>query len=198
MTKYSFASAWSAVLGLTMLGGCHSASDPQPAEQAAATAHVKPTPKDPLDSMAHAVVAEKTGAAVDLRYDIKNTPQAGQPLDIELAFIANATFQSMQVKFGAMPGLTLSTDTGPDMADVKAGQTFNQHVTATVSQAGIYYISVIVGTQSAEGALGRTFSIPLVVGNVAAAPKAAPKVQKDASGQKIQAMPAQEKPAKPK
>jgi hypothetical protein len=183
--------------GLALLTACSPSSDPQPAEQAAAT-HVKPAPKNPLDTMAHAVVTEKTGAAVDLKYDIKNAPQVGQPLDIELAFIAKAELQSMQVKLGAMPGLTLSTEVGPDIAGVKEGQTFNQHVTATASQPGIYYISVIVSTQSAEGALGRTFSIPLVVGTDAATPReAAATAQKDAGGQKIHPMPAQETPAKP-
>ena len=150
--------------------------------------------------MAHAVVAEKTGAAVDLKYDIKSVPQVGKPLDIELAFIAGAALQSMQVRFGSMPGLTLSSDIGPALTDVKAGQIFNQQLTVTPTQPGIYYVSVLVATQTQEGALGRSFSIPLMVGNgtgeAAPAKAGAAKVQKDAAGQAIESMPAQEQPSK--
>jgi hypothetical protein len=54
----------------------------------------------------------------------------------------------------------------------------------------MFYITVSVSTQIAGSTVGRTFSIPLVVGQPIAQQKAAPA--KDAKGEAIEPMPAQE------
>ena len=57
-------------------------------------------------------------------------------------------------------------------------------------RAGVFYITVSVHTQIGGSALGRTFSIPFAVGNPPAQQKTQP--QKDASGQAIEPMKAEE------
>ena len=155
-----------------LLTACHSGADSPPAAaDAASTPPLKPKPAppashipDPTATMAHAVVMDKTGAAVDLMYDIRTVPQVGEPLDVDLTLVVGANLKSVQIKLSATPDLVLSTANGPVTTDVKAGQLLTQHLTVTPSRVGIGYITVAVTTVSANGALERSFSIPLVTG----------------------------------
>src|SRR5690349_13307025 len=74
------------------LGGCN--SEPEPAAAApSAPPTAKPvvqaeqSPVDPTAKMARAVGNGKPGAAVDIKYDFRDKPEVGKPVDVRLAFI---------------------------------------------------------------------------------------------------------------
>jgi hypothetical protein len=75
---------------------------------------------------------------------------------------------------------------------VKSGETYKHTLSLLPDRNGVFYITVAVNTQMAGNTLGRTFSLPFVVGKTPVQEKpAAPAV--DATGQAIEPMQAEEK-----
>lgn len=181
-----------ALAGALLLSGCGK-------EEAAPPPAVKaPAPKpildadDPAAKMAKAVSTAKTGAAVELRYEINAKPTVGVPFDIDLALVSGADTETMTVVIAGMPGLTVADEVVAPLTDVVAGQVYPHKFTALADQPGVYYISVTVTTLRGAITQARTFSIPVLLGDPAAARKPTVEPQKDAKGQAIQTMPAQE------
>lgn len=187
------------LLGIVVVGlwlqGCgpsEEASEAAPVPQAAAPS--RPV-SDPLVRMANAVSETKTGAAVDLKYEILTKPAVGTPIEIEIALVPTADADTLIAAVGGMPGLTLSSEAIPPAAAVKSGEPVRHKLTAVADGPGIYYVSVTVTTDVAGATQARTFSIPLLIGDLQAAQKAtvATPPAKDATGQAIQPMPAVER-----
>ncbi len=185
------------VLGAAMLVGCGSEeAAPTPAAPAAPTAETVLGKADPVAKMARAVSTAKTGAAVDLRYEVLAKPVVGTPFDIEISLVATAEADSMSIQIGGMPGLTVSNEALPVLANIKAGQVNSHKITVLADQVGVYYVSVAVTTQLAGTTQARTFSIPVLLGDPNAVQKTAVAPPKDATGQAIQSMPAKENKGK--
>lgn len=190
-----------ALFGVCALSAC--GSDPE--TEAAAAAAVQPVasgpapapagpPAKPTDDaaakMARAVGNGKPGAAVDLRYDFLAKPSVGAPTELEIAFIPNAGVDSLDATISGMEGVTVAGTLTPTFASVEAGKPYKHTVSLLPDRTGVFYISVAVNTQISGSTLGRTFSIPFVVGNPPAQQKAQP--QRDASGQAVEPMKAEE------
>lgn len=179
-------------LGLTACG-----SDPEPGAQAVAPpAAPKPKPAvaaaaDPTAKMARAVGNGKPGSAVDIRFDFKARPEAGKPVEVEVVLIPSAGVDAMEATFGGMDGITLAGTLAASFTEVKPGQPYSHTISVLPSQNGVFYVTVTVNTQIGGATLGRTFSIPFVVGETVGQRKPAPA--KDASGQAIESMKAKEK-----
>ncbi len=182
-----------ALAGALLLSGCGS-------EEAAPPPAVKaPAPKailsadDPAAKMAKAVSTAKTGAAVELRYEINAKPAVGVPFDIDLALVSGSDAETMTVVIAGMPGLTVADEVMAPLADVVAGQVYPHKFTALADQPGVYYISVTVTTLRGSSTQARTFSIPVLLGDPSTARKPTVEPTKDAKGQAIQSMPAVER-----
>lgn len=181
------------------LSGCNSEPEPDPAAAAAASMQARKLAiaNDPTARMARAVGSGKTGAAVDIKYDFLSKPAVGKPVEVELALIPNAGVNSMEIVVGGMEGITLAGNLTATFTDVKMGQPYKHQLSLLADREGVFYLTVAATTHIGAASMGRTFSIPFVVGTPAAKEKpTAP--QKDASGQPIQAMPAQESTSKTK
>lgn len=181
-----------ALAGVLLLSGCgKEEAAPPPVAKA-------PAPKpilaadDPAAKMAKAVSTAKTGAAVELRYEINSKPTVGVPFDVDLALVSGADTETMTVVIAGMPGLTVADEVVAPLTDVVAGQVYPHKFTALADQPGVYYISVTVTTLRGAITQARTFSIPVLLGDPAAARKPSVEPQKDAKGQAIQSMPAEE------
>lgn len=179
-------------IGLTACG-----SDPEPGAQAV-TPPAAPKPKpavaaaaDPMAKMARAVGNGKPGSAVDIRFDFKARPEAGKPVEVEVVLIPSAGVDAMEATFGGMDGITLAGTLAASFTEVKPGQPYSHTISVLPSQNGVFYVTVTVNTQIGGATLGRTFSIPFVVGETVGQRKPAPA--KDASGQAIESMKAKEK-----
>ena len=179
--------------GAVLLAGCGSEeAAPDVAQPEATTPRVELDKSDPAAKMAKAVSTAKTGAAVDLRYEILSKPAIGTPFDVEIALVSGAPAETMTVVIAGMPGLTVTNEVLSPLAEVEAGQVNTHKFTALADQPGIYYISVTATTLVAGTTLARTFSIPVLLADPVAAQKATVEPPKDATGQAIEAMPAQE------
>ena len=182
------------LLGLMLIGlaGCGSDNAPESAD-GSAPASPKPVARpadDATAQMARAVGSGKPGAAVDIRYDFKGKPAVGTPMDLEIAIIPSVGVDAMDAKISGMDGVGVTGAQMLNFAEVDSGKAYTHRVTLLPERAGVFYVTVTVTTQIGNSSLGRTYSIPFVVGDVHAAQKPAPA--KDAKGQAIEPMPAKE------
>jgi hypothetical protein len=185
------------IAALALLSACGSEPEPDAAANAAsataapAPAPAKPAPsEDPTAKMARAVGTGKTGAAVDIKYEFLAKPAVGTPTEVEVAFIPNVGVDALDATISGMEGITLAGELTANFADVESGKPYTHRFSLLPDRMGVFYITVAVNTQIGGSALGKTFSIPLVVGNPPAQRKPAPA--KDASGEVIEPMKAQE------
>jgi hypothetical protein len=175
------------------LTACSSESNPD----AAATSAIANSPAkvarvdDPTARMARAVGTGKPGAAVDIKYEFLARPTVGKPIELDLALIPNAGVTALDIVVTGMEGVTLAGDLTAAFADVKAGQPYKHKLSLLAQREGVFYLTVAATTQIGGASMGRTFSIPFVVGTPAAKEKPAAPA-KDATGQAIESMPAKE------
>ena len=153
----------------------------------AATAVVK-SPEDAR--MANAVATSKTSAPVDLKFDVLSKPVAGQPFEIELAFLPRLAADTLEVEVTGIAGLTVASGGAARFEAVAAGSRHVAKVTVQADADGIYYVNVVARMVTKVQSEARTFAVPVVVGTVAPAQKAEPVT--DAAGEAIQPMPATE------
>jgi hypothetical protein len=180
------------IASVVMLGACGSESEPQ--ETVAVTQQPSVTATkaaaDPTAKMARAVGDGKPGAAVEIRYEILDKPEVGKPTQIEIAFIPRAGVDSLDATMSGMEGITVAGDLKAHFEKVEPGKPYEHTFSLLPDKAGVYYVTVSVTTGLGGASIGRTFSIPFVVGASEVQQKASPA--KDASGQAIESMKAQE------
>jgi hypothetical protein len=176
----------------SLLAACGSDREPQAATPT--PAKPKPTvaaaPSDETASFAKAVGDGKPGAAVSIRYEFAGKPAVGTPIDLDVALIPSVGVDSMEAKLAGMDGLTLAGNLQASFSAVESGKAYRHKVSVLPDRTGVFYITVSVNTQIAGSSVGRTFSIPFVVGQPVAQQKASPA--KDEKGDAIQPMKAQE------
>lgn len=175
---------------LLLLSACGSEPEPEAAPAPVAKPVAKAGSSDGIATMAKAVGDGKPGAAVTIRYDFKGKPSAGTPTDLEIAFIPNAGVDSMEATLSGMDGITLAGTTSASFNQVESGKPYRHTVSVLPDRSGVFYVTVSITTQIAGSSLGRTFSVPFVVGQIPKTEKPAPQL--DASGQAIEPMKAKE------
>jgi hypothetical protein len=107
-----------------------------------------------------------------------------------LTFLPRLAADRLEIEVTGIPGLTLVSGGTAAFDDVGSG---DRHVTRVLARAdapGIFYIGIAAKMVSKVQTDARTFSIPIVVGAVAAAEKPTPAT--DASGQAVESLPAVE------
>jgi hypothetical protein len=140
--------------------------------------------------LANAVVTGKTTAPVDLKFDVPAKPGVGQPFVVELVFSPRLPADVLEVEVTGNPGLALVDGGTARFEDVQTNGRHVLQVQARADAAGLYYLSVVARMVNKVQTEARTFSVPVAVGAGAVAEKPTPA--RDASGQPIESMPAQE------
>jgi hypothetical protein len=183
--------AWLAACG----GGVEQPA-PAPAQKAdekpAAPATAPAKADDPDSGVATAVAAGKTSAGVDLKYDVAAKPNPGQDFQIDLVFLPRVAADALEVEVTPIPGITIVSGATARFENVVAGERYPATVVARADGQGLYYLGVSARMATQVQVEARTFSVPVVVGVVAAAEKPTAAPTQDASGQPIESMPAEE------
>jgi len=184
------------VATLALLAACGSDPGPQSVattatEQSASATAATPAKEDPTAQMARAVGNGKPGAAVDIKYEFTARPEAGKPIELQVALIPTAGVDAMDVTFSGMDGITLAGTLGASFGAVQAGEPYKHTISVLPAHNGVFYVTAAVNTQMGGASLAKTFSIPFVVGTAAVQQKpVAPAA--DATGQPVEPMKAQE------
>ena len=182
------------VLGvmIVVLAGCGADPEPEasPTVMRAAQA-AKAAAADPVTRMARAVGGGKPGASVDVKYEFLAKPEVGKPVEVDLALIPNAGVSALDISISGMDGVSLTGTLTQSFSDAKAGEPYRHRFSLLPERNGVFYLTVVATTHIGAATMGRTFSIPFVVGAPPAQEKAeAPPT--DATGQPVQAAPAVE------
>lgn len=143
----------------------------------------------PDKRLANAVSAGKSGAAVDLQYDLLAKPVAGEPFEIELSFTPRLPADALEIEAHGMTGLDVVTGGTATFQNVTAGQSYTTKLLVRPAADGMYYVGVTAKLMTKVQSEARAFSVPVVVGLVA--PPAAPAAAA-AGAQPVQPMKAQE------
>jgi hypothetical protein len=140
------------------------------------------------DGLANAVAVGKTAAAVDLKYNIAARPALGQPFEVELVLLPRVAADTLEVQATGMPGLVVAGGADAKFSQVVAGEKYAAKVLLQVSEPGLYYVGVTAKLVNKVQTDSRTFSVPVVVGQLPAVEKPAPTAMgANAGGQAVEA-----------
>ena len=126
------------------------------------------------DGLANAVAVGKTAAAVDLKYNIAARPALGQPFEVELVLLPRMAADALEVQATGMPGLVVAGGAEAKFDQVVAGEKYAAKVLLQVTEPGLYYVGVTAKLVNKVQTDSRTFSVPVVVGQLPAVEKPAP------------------------
>jgi hypothetical protein len=177
-----------ALLLLALMAGC--GHDDADSAQINNTIHIVkkaktgPTVAEQTKGMAVASSGKPT-APVDIKFDIKQKPATGTPVDVEIAFLPAMPADSLAVDLVPSEGLVMQVAENPlQIAGIEAGKIYRRTVTVTAPADGMYYLGIVATLKIAEQLQTRSFSIPLIVGSPGVAAK--PTLATDTTGQPIE------------
>lgn len=167
ISQAGWAIALALLLGLAGCGSSSSSSDSLQAKKKAAHGklHIDPT-KRPVTDMVAAVTAGKAGPPVEMRFELREPPQPGQPLDVDVAILPDvAGIDRISGRFQGGEGFELIG--GGDLTAVEKpvpGTPIRHVLQLLPKKDGIFTVSAVVSVDRASDTITRTFSIPVIVG----------------------------------
>ena len=157
---------------LLALHGCGSSKDSTDARNGKKSAtdasrkHVADPGNLPPADMVAAVSAGKGGPPVELKFELRSSPQAGQALTVDFAILPDAqSIERVNAKFEGSDGLELVDGGVMAAVDKPAQGSVIRHVIQLVpKQDGIYTVTAAVSVDLASDSITRTFTVPVIVG----------------------------------
>ena len=147
--------------------------DSDSASPAKAVSQIKP--KAAVAPKAGATVAEQTAGMVEaasqgkssvpveLKFDIAQRPKVGQPLDINLALIADVAASPATIQVTGTDDVSVAAGANQfDIAAEEPGEVYNQTVNVTPNAEGVLLLGVTVSFKHDDIVDQRAFSIPII------------------------------------
>jgi hypothetical protein len=154
------------LLGLSACGASSKSADAAHSKQTSANKRVIDPSTRPPEDMVAAVSVGKGGPPVGLKFELRSTPQAGQPVDLDLAVLPDAaSIDRIDGRFDGSENLALVE--GGDLGAVEKpaqGSVIRHVVRLLPKQDGIFTLTAAVTVTLANDSITRTFTIPVVVG----------------------------------
>jgi len=161
--------AWAIAAALALaVSGCGSSGEPGSGAAAAnkGPPGAKAAGHPQSDNMVAAVSATKGALPVEVKFELHERPQVGQPVDIDIALRPVApSLERVQAIFHAGDGLDIVS--GGETASIERpqeGVPIHHTIRILPKRDGIFVVSCVVSVDSANESLSRTFSIPLIAG----------------------------------
>jgi hypothetical protein len=176
------------VLGIAALAACHRepgkvpVAPLKPRAGVSASAPSGPTAQELTAGMVEAVTQGRSQTPVLLKFDLAQRPVEGQPLEVAIALLPQIPARSAKVEVIGSDGLKLDdADQQFEFPTVEAAQVYRRRIKVTPTAQGLYMLTLSVTLQNDQTADLRVFSVPILVGNTAAAPSGTAAQQKDPS-----------------
>jgi hypothetical protein len=133
--------------------------------RARAPAAPKPggTAAEQTAGMVQAAAQGKSQVPVELKFDIAQRPKVGQPLDINLALIAQVAASPATIRVTGADDVSVAA--GADQFDIpteEAGEVYKETVNVTPNAEGVVLLAVTVLLKHDEIVDQRVFSIPII------------------------------------
>jgi hypothetical protein len=151
--------------------GC-SNKDSDTAPPAKAVSHVRPrapaapkpgaTAAEQTAGMVQAAAQGKSQVPVELKFDITQRPKVGQPLDINLALIAQITASPATIQVSGTDDVSVAGAKQFDIPSAEAGEVYRETVNVTPNAEGVVLLGVTVSLKHDEVLDQRVFSIPII------------------------------------
>ena len=153
------------------VAACNRDSGSVPA--ATAVSHIKP--KAPVAPKPNATAAEQTAGMVqaategksslpvELKFDIAQRPKVGQPLEINLALIAQIAASQATIQVAGDDAISVAPGANQfDIPAAEAGEVYRETVNVTPNAEGVVVLGVTVMLKHDEIVDQRVFSIPII------------------------------------
>jgi hypothetical protein len=113
--------------------------------------------------MVQAAAQGKSQVPVELKFDIAQRPKVGQPLDIELALIAQIAASPATIQVSGADDVSVLGEKQFDIPSAQAGEVYRETVNVTPNAEGVLLLGVTVALKHDEVLEQRVFSIPIIV-----------------------------------
>ena len=153
------------------LSGCNRDSASAPA--APVVTRIKP--KTPVAVKPHATVAEQTvgmvqassqgksQVPVELKFELAERPKVGQPVEINLALIAQIPASPATIQVTGADDVSVASGASPyEIPSEEAGEVYRHTVSVTPNAEGVVLLGVTVLLKHDELVDQRAFSIPII------------------------------------
>jgi uncharacterized lipoprotein len=137
----------------------------QPQYKAKAPAAPPPgaTAAEQTAGMVQAASQGKSQVPVELKFDIAQRPKVGQPLEINLALIAQIAASPATIQVTGADDVTVAPGANQfDIPAEEAGEVYRQTVNVTPNAEGVLLLGVTVSLKHDEIVDQRAFSIPII------------------------------------
>lgn len=125
------------------------------------------TPTDPaqlaLAGMVSAVSSSKPTNDLQLKFELRNRPVVGQPVDVDLALIPGQDLERIYTTFQGSDGLDVTVGAKTD--EIKrppVGVPITYAITIVPQREGVFSVSAAVLADSSGSSVTRTFSVPVI------------------------------------
>jgi len=153
------------------LSGCNRDSGSTPA--APVVTHVKPktppavkpgaTAAEQTAGMVQASSQGKSQVPVELKFEIAQRPKVGQPLEINLALIAQISASPATIQVSGADDVSVAPGANQfEIASAEAGEVYRHTVSVTPNAEGVVLVGVTVVLKHDEMVDQRAFSIPII------------------------------------
>jgi hypothetical protein len=128
----------------------------------AAPAKSGPTAAEQTAGMVLAASQGKSQAPVDIKFDLAQKPKVGQPLEVNLALIAQVSASPATVQVNGTDGLAVAPGGQFDIPSEEAGEVYKHTVSVTPEADGVLLLGVTVSLKHDDGTDTKTFTIPII------------------------------------
>jgi hypothetical protein len=125
-------------------------------------AKVGPTAAEQTAGMVLAASQGKSQAPVDIKFDLAQKPKVGQPLEVNLALIAQVSANPATVQVSGAEGLAVAPGGQFDIASEEAGEVYKHTVSVTPETDGVLLLGVTVSLKHDDMTDTKAFTIPII------------------------------------
>ena len=113
--------------------------------------------------MVQAAAQGKSQVPVELKYDITQRPKVGQPLDIDLALVAQIAASPASIQVTGADDVSVAPSPNQfDIPSEEAGEVYRETIHVTPNAEGVVLLGVTVVLKHDEIVDQRVFSIPII------------------------------------
>jgi len=119
----------------------------------------------PVDLVSAVSLSGSGEGAVSLKFQLRQRPVAGQPVDIVLRLVANQPLEHLEARFHTDDGLDIpqGSDFDPE-GHMDAGSALEHRLTVVAAHEGVYTVMATLTNGTAADAVSHSFVIPIVFG----------------------------------
>jgi hypothetical protein len=133
--------------------------------RAAVPAKKGPTAAELTTGMVEAVSQGKSQLDVQLKFDLRQKPTVGQPLDVDIAVMPQIDAGAAEVQITGGDGLTVAEGANQvALPSVQAKEVYRQSFKVTPTAEGVLLLGLTVSLKHDEMTESRAFSIPVIAG----------------------------------